>query len=61
MVVAVDGGVGVDLSDNMSRDGLFGRVIGRPVEEAEGEMGGEHFVLHAGQFLFDDNHLRTGE
>jgi hypothetical protein len=59
MVVAVGGGVGKDPSDGVARgDGLWGGVIGRRLTEAEGEgeIGGEHLVLHAGQFLFDDNH-----
>jgi hypothetical protein len=57
MAVAVGGGVGQDFRERVSGGGgLPGGVIGRRVVEEEGETGGEHLALHAGQFLFDDNH-----
>lgn len=56
MVVADGGGVGEHLIGSVEGGGLLGGVIGRRLAEAEGEIGGEHLVLHAGQFLFDDNH-----
>ena len=57
MVVVDGGGVGKELSEGVVGEGvLLGGVRGRRVLEAEGEIGGEHFSLHAGQFLFDDNH-----
>lgn len=62
MAVADGGGVGKDLSDGVAEGGgLFGGVIGKRVADSEGEIGGEHLVLHAGQFLFDDSHWRWGE
>lgn len=62
MVVAVGGGVGKDPSDGVvNGGGLLGGVIGRRLAEAEGEIGGEHLALHAGQFLFDDSHWRTNK
>lgn len=61
MVVAEGGGVGKDFSEGViERGGLLGGVGSRLTEEA-GEIGGEHLELHAGQFLFDDNHWRTGK
>ena len=60
-MVGVDGGgVGKYFSEGVSRGGLLGGV-GRRLGEPEGETGGEHLVLHAGQFLFDDNHWRVGK
>ena len=55
-MVGVDGGgVGKDFSMGVIGSGLLGGV-GRRLIEPEGETGGEHLVLHAGQFLFDDSH-----
>jgi len=57
MVVADGGGVGKEfIVGVIEGGGLLGGVIGRPLVEAEGEIGGEHLALHAGQFLFDDSH-----
>ena len=41
--------------------GILGRAIGKQLVDSEGEIGGEHLVLQAGQFLFDDNHWKSGE
>ena len=61
-MVADGGGVGKDPRDGgLEGDGLFGGLAIRRSTDAEGEMGGEHLMLHAGQFLFDDNHWRIGE
>ena len=62
MVVADGGGVGKDPSDGVAKGGgLLGGVIGKRLVDSEGEIGGEHLVLHAGQFLFDDSHWKSGE
>jgi len=68
MVVVDGGGVGKALNVGVAgEDGVVGEggvggegevsreVKGRQTLEAEGETGGEHLALHAGQFLFDDN------
>lgn len=56
-MVAVGGGVGGDVSGSVvERGGFLSEVIGGRLANSEGEIGGEHFVLHAGQFLFDDTH-----
>ena len=57
MVVADGGGVRVGLGHfGLGGDGLFGGVLGKWMVDCEGEIGGEHLALHAGQFLFDDSH-----
>ena len=57
MVVVEGGGVGKDFGGGVvGEGGVSGGVKGRRVVEAEGESGGEHLALHAGQFLFEDNH-----
>ena len=62
MVVADGGDDKKDLSDNVAElGGLFGGVMGKRLADSEGEIGGEHLVLHAGQFLFDDSHWRPDE
>lgn len=62
MTVVVDGGgVGKEFSEGDIGGGLLGGVIGRRLEEALGEIGGEHLKLHAGQFSFEDNHWRAGK
>jgi hypothetical protein len=62
MAVADGGGVGKELSDGVvDGDGLFGGVIGKRLVDSEGEIGGEHLVLHPGQFLFEDSHWKSGE
>ena len=58
-MVADGGGVGKDPRDD-GLEGDGGLVIRRSTD-AEGEMGGEHLMLHAGQFLFDDNHCGMSE
>ena len=61
MVVVDDGGVGKDFSGGViGEGGVLSGGVGRLPVEAEGESGGEHLPLHAGQFLFDDNHWRAG-
>jgi len=54
-VVADGGGVGKDFSGGVIGEGGLGGVKDRLLVEPEGETGGEHLALHAGQFLFDDN------
>ena len=62
MVVADGGGVGKDFSEGvLGEGGLVGEVKDRLLVEPEGETGGEHLALHAGQFLFDDNHWRASK
>lgn len=62
MAFADGGGVRKGLSDGtFSGGGLFGGVIGKRLADSEGEIGGEHLVLQAGQFLFDDSHWKSGE
>jgi hypothetical protein len=64
MVVADGGGAGKDPSGGVIGDGgvsVSSEVKGRRVVEAEGETGGEHLELHAGQFLFEDNHWEVGK
>ena len=57
MVVVEGGGVGKDFGGGVvGEGGVSGGVKGRRVVEAEGESGGEHLALHAGQSLFEDNH-----
>ena len=61
MAVADGGGVWENLGDGeVGGDGLFDGVRGKWLVDCEGEVGGEHLVLHAGQFLFDDNHCENG-
>ena len=64
MVVVDGGGVGNDFSGGVVGEGgvrVSCEVKGRQLVEAEGETGGEHLPLHAGQFLFEDNHWGVDE
>jgi len=63
MVVVDGGGVGKNFSGGVVGEGgvrvVSCEVEGRELVEAVGETGGEHLPLHAGQFLFEDNHWKA--
>ena len=62
MMVVDGGGVEKDLSGGVAGEGgVLGGVKGSRLLEAEGETGGEHLPLHAGQFLFEDNHWKANK
>ena len=57
MAVADCGGGRKDVSNiEAEGGGVLGGVIGKRLADSEGESGGEHLLLHAGQSWFDDSH-----